>query len=357
MNTTYRNLLNFLMPCREGDTVSRDDLMAAMEWKETTLNTYVRKRKLDRVLKKVDRNTFTVLRDGDKLTVDEIRRYFTQANPRTFTPARGMEVQGESSQHIFGRKLGRGAIGEVWSAESRFMGNTEQSALKYLAPREDLLKETMLADIKERFRRESRIGMKLKHDYVIRYQDFGEHEGVPFLTMELADGSVLQELEEKGGLSIERSVEIVRSCLQGIDYLHAKAIVHRDVKPANILFTERGPVLGDLGVVRWSDFDPAITGGGSITKASMQIGSWYYMAPEQRENPKHVTTKSDIYALGITWYELLSHKVPDPSAVGARRYSAPCTHPGVNDIIGAMISFDAEERPSVDEIEQLLESL
>lgn len=353
----YPKLLNFLMQYRKGDSVSAKELMEAMTWEPKTLDTYVGKRKLDNVLKKIDNNTYIALRDGDSLTVNELRASFTQANPKKFTPIKGMKVSGESQQHVFESELGRGAIGVVWSVRSSFMGGETTSALKFLNPREDLLKSTVLADIKERFRRESRNGLQLDHAQVVRYQDLGEHDDTPFLTMELAESSVNDEVKAEHKLTLSRSLTIIKACILGLDYLHTKGFVHRDIKPANILITNRGPVLGDLGVVRWSDFDPEITGGGSLTKASMQLGSWYYMAPEQCANPADVTNQSDIYALGVTWYELLTGEPPEPRSVDGRRYEKPTRHDDVNDFLASMMSYIPSDRPTLSVIEQMLNRL
>jgi serine/threonine protein kinase len=119
------------------------------------------------------------------------------------------------------------------------------------------------------------------------------------------------------------------------------------VKPHNILRFGDQCVLGDLGIVRWSDMNPAFTSAGTITRASVQLGSWYYMAPEQRIAPHEATAASDIYALGISWYEMLSGKTPDPAAVGAQAFADPCSDSETNALIRQMLEFDQSKRPTV----------
>ena len=107
--------------------------------------------------------------------------------------------------------------------------------------------------------------------------------------------------------------------------------------------------------MRWSDFDPAFTKGGSITRYSVQLGSWFYMAPEQQESPHDAVEASDIYALGITWIELLMGTVPAPQAVGAGAYQLPAIRKEVANLIQRMCSYDPATRPSLSEIESVLQ--
>lgn len=147
---------------------------------------------------------------------------------------------------------------------------------------------------------------------------------------------------------------IVACCLDGLDYLHSHGAPHRDVKPDNILKFGDTYKLGDLGIVKWGDFDPVMTRGGTITRASMQLGSWFYMAPEQQQDPHEACNASDIYALGISWIEMLTGAVPAPQAIGSNAYPVPSERPEVNEIIKRMVSYDAKLRPTSKEIRKAI---
>ena len=131
-----------------------------------------------------------------------------------------------------------------------------------------------------RFRRESKYGLGLAHPNVVNYLDHGQKEMNPFLVMGLGVRSVADRLRQDGPIQEEEAADIVLCCIDGLRYIHGRRHVHRDVKPANILEFESTYKLGDLGVVKWSDFDPIVTRGGTITKQSTQLGSWHYISPE-----------------------------------------------------------------------------
>lgn len=113
-------------------------------------------------------------------------------------------------------------------------------------------------------------------------------------------------------------------------------------------------VLGDLGIVRWSDMNPAFTSAGTITRASVQLGSWYYMAHEQRVAPHEATAASDIYALGISWYEMLTGNTPDPAVVAAKAFGDPSSDFVTNRLIRQMLEFDQSKRPTAADILQAM---
>ena len=125
-----------------------------------------------------------------------------------------------------------------------------------------------------------------------------------------------------------------------------------DVKPDNILACNEGFKLADLGIVKWSDFDPRFTTGGTLTKESMQLGSWFYMAPEQQQSPHEAVPASDVYALGVTWIEMLTGKLPSPQAVGAGQYPRPCDDDEVCSLLRRMVAYSPGDRPTVTEIRE-----
>jgi serine/threonine protein kinase len=96
--------------------------------------------------------------------------------------------------------------------------------------------------------------------------------------------------------------------------------------------------------------NPAFTSAGTITKASIQLGSWYYMAHEQRVAPHEATAASDVYALGISWYEMLTGDTPDVAVVAAKAFPDPCSDPATNALIRQMVEFEQSKRPTAADI-------
>jgi serine/threonine-protein kinase len=172
--------------------------------------------------------------------------------------------------------------------------------------------------------------------------------------MELADRSVKDMLEMGGPLAPVEARRIISRCLVGLHHLHLSKCIHRDVKPANMLVTSRGVVLGDLGIVKWSDMNPDFVSAGTITTAAVNLGSLNYMAPEQRDAPKTVDASSDIYALGVSWYELLTNTRPSSAAFVAGKTRPPTADLALNEMIRRMTSYDRGDRPTV---KQLLDFL
>jgi serine/threonine-protein kinase len=218
------------------------------------------------------------------------------------------------------------------------------------------LEPTTLENVNRRFGREARNGIRILCEHIVCYRDYGEIKNHPVLVMDLADESLATRLT-KGHLSVSESLSIVACCASGLRHLHEIDCVHRDVKPPNILRFGSQFVLGDLGIVKWSDLNASFTSAATITKAVVQLGSWYYMAPEQRQSPHDATPASDIYALGISWYEMLTGVTPDPAAVGAQAFADPSSVPAVNDLIRRMLKYDPSSRPTAEEVMRLAHSI
>jgi serine/threonine protein kinase len=205
--------------------------------------------------------------------------------------------------------LGVGGMGVVVAAQHVQLD--EKVAIKFLLP-------TMLrnADVVGRFSREARAAVKIKSEHVARVSDVGTLEnGAPFMVMEFLEGEDLAAwIERQGPMPVEQAVDFVLQSCVGVASAHAIGIVHRDLKPAN-LFCLRGndgqlviKVL-DFGISKVTNPSPSDSGG-SMTHTSAVMGSPYYMSPEQMQSAKEVDTRTDIWALGVVLYELLTRTTP-----------------------------------------------
>jgi predicted Ser/Thr protein kinase len=192
-------------------------------------------------------------------------------------------------------KLGAGGMGEVYRATDLRLG--QQVALKFL-PLEMAEDPKALA----RFQNEVRIARQVAHPNVCRVYDIGEVEGIPYLSMEYVDGEDLNSLLRRiGRLPRDKALEISRKLCAGLAAAHNKGVLHRDLKPGNIMIDGRGQVLiTDFGLAGIM---------GQIDGAEARNGTPGYMAPEQLSG-KEVSAQSDVYALGVVLYEMFTGKRP-----------------------------------------------
>ncbi len=197
--------------------------------------------------------------------------------------------------------IGRGGMGVVYRATNVALGRTY--ALKVLAPE--------LADddeFRERFKREIRIAASLNHPNVVGIHYAGEHDGVLFLAMDLIDGTDLREvIADSGPLEPERAVGLLLQITCALDAAHREGLVHRDVKPANVLISVRDgqehAYLTDFGLAKRFDTATALSVKGLV------VGTVDYMPPEQITG-SHTDARTDIYALGCVFFQMLTGKVP-----------------------------------------------
>lgn len=349
-----KRLFDWLKQQHAGTIVSYDDVMSAADWTEVSLKTYIGKNKLAPFLHKLQDRQMKILMDGSDIAEDFFRETFTQAGPRHIKLSAGDKLLGKGNEYELLVPLGDGAVGNVWSARTQ-SPEIKLVAAKIMLPRQDLLKASKLPNVRERFTREAQNGCALNHPNIVKYIDIGEVQKNPFLIMELAERSVADKLHASGPIPEEESAEIILNAVTGLDFLHSKECIHRDIKPANLLEFDDGIKLGDLGIVKWSDFDPAFTQGGTITLESMQLGSWFYMAPEQQESPHDAVQASDIYSLGVGWIELLTNQLPSPQAIGAGRYDIPDVKTDIAELIRNMVKYSPSERPSLIEIRETIQ--
>lgn len=199
------------------------------------------------------------------------------------------------------RVLGRGGFATVYLARDRELAR--DVALKVLHA--DLLDSTALA----RLRREAAVAREVSEKSLVHIYDFGRDGGIAYLAMEFVEGETLaQSIDRAGPLAIEPVVSIARSVLLALQALHHAGIVHRDVKPSNILLPVSGSAkLGDLGLIHRIESGETVA-----TEADTVLGTIEYLSPEQLRGDD-ATPKSDLYCLGVVLYEALTGQLPFPS--------------------------------------------
>lgn len=203
----------------------------------------------------------------------------------------------------FGGKIGRGGFGTVWRVKHRHLGR--EMAMKVLAPafRGDAATLT-------RFEREMQAAAQVDHPCVVRCFDAGQRDGTWFLTMELVQGMSLNRLlEQTGALRVADACEIARQAALALHHAHERGLVHRDVKPGNVMVGAEGVKLLDFGLAQFAAADAGL-GGMSLTMSGEFVGTLDYAAPEQVESPGTADLRVDVFSLGATLWHLLAGESP-----------------------------------------------
>jgi serine/threonine-protein kinase len=247
------------------------------------------------------------------------------------------------------RRIGKGGMATVYEAERR--GSSERFALKRPLP--GFLDDPRLL---ERFAHEAELGRALHHPNIVRIVDRGQVESTPYFAMELIEGETLRDrLDREGRLDPALAVSVTARVAEALDYAHHKGVIHRDLKPTNIMLERLGGLkVMDYGIAR-AQFREGLTTAGGF------IGTPQYAAPEAAEG--RTEPKSDVYSLGVVFFEMLTGSLPFPNenpyaALHNHRNTPPPVPSSLNYALTAeidrivlrLLSKEPLERPSAEEL-------
>lgn len=232
------------------------------------------------------------------------------------------------------QKLGQGGMATVYKAHHQALDRYVAVKVMHIALSED---ETFL----ERFKREAQIVGKLLHPNIIPIFDYAAHENQPFLVMQYVEGQTLKQRMRRKPLTLQEVTEVVNAVASALDYAHQNDVLHRDVKPSNIMLDHAGrPYLTDFGLARIASL------GESTLSTDMMLGTPQYISPEQAKGIRNLDAGTDIYSLGVVLYELVVGRVP---------FLADTPYTIIHDHIYKPLPLPTEMNPGVPkEVEQVL---
>src|SRR5919112_5803457 len=196
------------------------------------------------------------------------------------------------------REIGRGGNARIFLARD---AKGVAVALKILHP------ELLVSVAADRFLREIRLASRLNHPQIARLLDSGEQEWLVYYVMSYAEGPTLREhLDRSRQMTVPETLRLANDLLDALDHAHSQGIIHRDVKPANVVLSAQGAVLLDFGIAR------AVVASGSdqLTRSGIAVGTSTYMSPEQITALTDIDHRSDLYSMGCVLYECLAGQPP-----------------------------------------------
>lgn len=247
----------------------------------------------------------------DKGPAEPVRNGFTtetsprnETEPATFNPASD-PMPAHINRVKLIRQLGQGSMGVVYEGRDDLLDIPV--ALKVM--RSDLLLGQTAQSLKARFLREAKLAIRLSHPNMVRLYDVGEYGGTLYMSYEFVNGGTLEELmagQPGRRLDVTRTVKIIKDILLALAEANRVGIVHRDVKPANILLTKEGEAkVSDLGLAKGL-FGGEIT----VTQPTMVVGTPAYMAPEQAIAGRQIDVRADLYSIGVMMFQMLTGRLP-----------------------------------------------
>jgi len=233
------------------------------------------------------------------------------------------------------KRIGHGGMGVIYLARHQSLDRLD--AIKFLP--EQFAQDAAYIEL---FFREAKAAARLSHPNIVAVHDAGSYQGIYYFVMDFVEGRDLGTvLKERGVLSVPEAVAYVRQAAQALGYANKKGIVHRDVKPENLLLTSEGVIkVADLGLAKWmGDVD------GTFTQGEWVLGSPIYISPERLKDPHFNDPRMDIYSLGATFYHLVTGKIPyqgSSPVIMSQHLTAPVpdpteSNPIIESRIGAII--------------------
>ena len=260
-------------------------------------------------------------------------------------------TQSLGESYTFERELLGGAMSRVFVAQDKKLGR--RVAVKVLS-------REVAAEVKtERFRLEIQLAARLSHPHIVPLLQSGELNGILYYTMPYIDGeSLRRKIDREGALPIKEGIRILRQVASAIAYAHRNGVVHRDIKPDNVLLSDEFALVADFGVARALSAATEADGDARLTSGGVALGTPAYMAPEQALADPEIDHRADIYAFGILAYEVLTgappfkgksaqatlaaHVVQPPDPIESKREGIP---PDVSSMIMACIEKKPADRP------------
>ncbi len=300
--------------------------------------------------------------DPQALATELVRRgWLTSFQARQLTSGKGDELVFD--QYVLLDLLGQGGMGAVYRAHQRRV--KRNVALKVIR-RDALITPGAIA----RFQREAETAAKLAHPNVVTLYDAHEANGTHFLVMEYLEGTDLgKQVEQQGPLPVDQACHCIRQAALGLQHAHEQGLVHRDIKPHNLMRTRTGVVkVMDLGLARTANAAAESAASAGLTGSGVLMGTADYLAPEQAQDAKHVDIRADIYSLGCTLYHLLAgyppfaggtlaskiagHMFAQPRRIEELRPDVP---PALGDVLRRMMAKKPEQRyPTPADVAQAL---